>query len=78
MRMSYDPDADAFYLSLTEIPLGAVHRIALRSRRKPDEDRGVGGCRREVDLSHLVTKGFSFEEVRLEGRDSHRVFRSGS
>jgi hypothetical protein len=78
MRMSYDPDADAFYLSLTETPLGAVHRTSLRSRRKPDEDRGVGGCRRELDLSHLVTKGFSFEEVRLEGRDSHRVFRSGS
>ena len=26
MRMSYDLDADAFYLSLTEIPHGAVHR----------------------------------------------------
>ena len=26
MRMSYDPDADAFYLSLAEIPYGAVHR----------------------------------------------------
>lgn len=24
--MSYDSDADAFYLSLTEIPYGAVHR----------------------------------------------------
>jgi hypothetical protein len=26
MRMSNDPDADAFYLSLTEIPHGAVRR----------------------------------------------------
>ena len=26
MRMSYDLDADAFYLSPTEIPHGAVHR----------------------------------------------------
>ena len=75
MRMSYDPDADAFYLSLTEIPYGAVHRseeIAPATVLDYDQDGyllGIemyAGVAEKVDLSHLVTKGFSFEEVLRE------------
>ena len=76
--MSQDPDAVAFYLSVTEIPHGAVHRceeVAPATVLDYDQDgillriemyAGVAG---RVDLSHLVTKGFSFEEVRREEWD---------
>ncbi len=75
MRMSYDPDADAFYLSLTEIPGGTVHRseeVAPATVLDYDEDGNLlgievyAGVVERVDLSHLVTKGFSFEEIRRE------------
>jgi hypothetical protein len=80
MRMSYDPGADAFYLSPAEMPHGAARRSEevapatagnraglLRPGRKPPGDRGVRGRRAgRVDLSPLVTKGFTFEEVRRE------------
>jgi uncharacterized protein YuzE len=75
VRMSYDPDADAFYLSFTEIPRGAVHRseeVAPATVLDYDEDGNLlgvevyAGVAERVDLSRLVTKGFSFEEVRRE------------
>jgi uncharacterized protein YuzE len=75
MRMSYDPGADAFYLSLTEIPHGAVHRseeVAPATVLDYDEGGNLlgievyAGVAERVDLSHLVTKGFSFEEIRRE------------
>jgi uncharacterized protein YuzE len=75
MRMSYDPDADAFYLSLMEIPEGAVRRseeIAPATVVDYDQDGNLlgievyAGVAEKVDLSHLVTKGFSFEEIRRE------------
>ncbi len=75
MRMSYDPGADAFYLSLTEIPHGAVHRseeVAPATVLDYDEDGNLlgievyAGVAGRVDLSHLVTKGFGFEEIRRE------------
>ena len=78
MRMSYDPDADAFYLSLTEIPYGAVHRSEEVAPATVLDYDGAGnllgievyaGVAERVDLSHLVTKGFSFEEVRREEWD---------
>jgi uncharacterized protein YuzE len=78
MRMSYDPDADAFYLSLTEIPHGAVHsseEVAPATVLDYDEDGDLlgievyAGVAEKVDLSRLVTKGFSFEEVRREEWD---------
>ena len=76
MRMSYDPDA--FYLSLTEIPHGAVHRseeIAPATVLDYDQDGKLlgievyAGAAEKVDLLHLVTKGFGFEEVRREEWD---------
>ena len=75
MRMSYDPDADAFYLSLMEMPHGAVHRseeVAPATVLDYDQDEKLLGIEvyasvaGRVDLSHLVAKGFSFEEVRRE------------
>ena len=75
MRISYDPGADAFYLSLTEISHGAVHRseeVAPTTILDYDEDGNLlgievyGGVAGRVDLSHLVIKGFSFEEIRRE------------
>jgi uncharacterized protein YuzE len=75
MRMSYDPGADAFYLSLTEIPHGAVHRSEeVAPATVLDYDEGVdllgievyADVAKRVDLSRLITKGFSFEEVRRE------------
>ena len=78
MRMSYDPDTDAFYLSLIEIPEGAVRRseeIAPATVLDYDEDGNLlgievyAGVTERVDLSHLLTKGFSFREVRREEWD---------
>ena len=78
MKMSYDPDADAFYLSLMEIPKGAVHRseeVAPATVLDYDEDSNLlgievyAGVAERVDLSRLVTKGFSFEELRREEWD---------
>ena len=78
MRMSYDPDTDAFYLSLIEIPQGAVHRsdeVAPATVLDYDEDGNLlgievyAGVTERMDLSHLVTKGFSFREVRREEWD---------
>jgi uncharacterized protein YuzE len=78
MRMTYDPDAEAFYLSLVEIPRGAVHRseeVAPATVLDYDEDGNIlgievyAGAAERVDLSRLVTKGFSFEEVRREEWD---------
>jgi len=78
LRMSYDPDADAFYLSLTEIPHGAVHRceeVAPATVLDYNRDGNLlglevyAGLAERVDLSHLVTKGFSFKEVRREEWD---------
>jgi uncharacterized protein YuzE len=75
MRMSYDQGADAFYLSLTEIPDGAVRcseEVAPATVLDYDEDGKLlgievyAGVAERVDLSCLVTKGFSFEEVRQE------------
>jgi len=75
MRMSYDPDADAFYLSLAEIPDGAVLRseeVAPATVLDYDQDGNLlgievyAGVAGRVDLSNLVTKGFSFEEIRRE------------
>ena len=78
MKMSYDPDADAFCLSLIEIPEGAVHRseeVAPATVLDYDEHGNLlgievyAGVTERMDLSHLVTKGFSFEEVRREEWD---------
>jgi uncharacterized protein YuzE len=78
IKMRYDPGADAFYLSLTEIPQGAVHCsevVALATVLDYDEDGNLlgievyAGVAERVDLSRLVTKGFSFEEVRQEEWD---------
>ena len=78
MRMSYDPDTDAFYLSLIEIPEAAVHRseeVAPATVLDYDEDGNLlgievyAGVAGRVDLSHLITKGFSFGEVRREEWD---------
>jgi len=78
MRMSYDPDTDAFYLSLIEIPEAAVHRseeVAPATVLDYDEDGNLlgievyAGVAGRVDLSHLITKGFSFNEVRREEWD---------
>ena len=75
MRMSYDPDTDAFYLSLIEIPEAAVHRseeVAPATVLDYDEDGNLlgieiyAGVTERMDLSYLLTKGFSFEEVRRE------------
>jgi uncharacterized protein YuzE len=75
LRMSYDPDADAFYLSLTEIPVGGIHRseeVAPATVLDFDEEGNLvgvevyAGVTERVDLSSLVTKGFGFEEVRRE------------
>ena len=75
MRMSYDPDADAFYLSLIEIPVGGVRRseeVAHATVLDFDEEGNLvgvevyAGVAERVDLSSLVTKGFGFEEVRRE------------
>ena len=72
MRMSYDSDADAFYLSLTGIPHGAVHlseEVAPATVLDYDKNGNLlgievyAGVDERVDLSHLVTKGFSFDEV---------------
>ena len=73
--MSYDADADAFYLSLTEIPHGVVHRseeVAPATVLDYDQDGNLlgievyAGVAGRVDISHLITKGFSFDEVRRE------------
>ena len=78
MRMSYDSDAGAFYLSLIEIPHGAVQRseeVAPATVLDYDQDGNLlgievyAGVAGRVDLSHLVTKGFSFEEVWREEWD---------
>lgn len=78
MRMSYDPDTDAFYLSLIEIPEAAVRRseeVAPATVLDYDEDGNLlgieiyAGVTERMDLSHLVTKGFSFGEVRREEWD---------
>ncbi len=78
MRMSYDPDADAFYLSLMEVPDGAVHRseeVAPATVLDYDQDGNLlgievyAGVAERVDLSRLVTKGFGFVEVRQEEWD---------
>ena len=78
MRMSYDPDADAFYLSLTEIPVGGIHRseeVGPATVLDFDvEGNLVGvevyaGVTERVDLSSLLTKGFDFGEVRREEWD---------
>lgn len=75
MRMSYDPDADAFYLSLTEVSRGAVHRsdeVAPATVLDYDQNGNLlgievyAGVAGRVDLSHLITKGFSFDEIRRE------------
>jgi uncharacterized protein YuzE len=78
MRMSYDPDTDAFYLSLIEISDAAVRRseeVAPATVLDYDEDGNLlgievyAGATERMDLSHLVTKGFSFGEVRREEWD---------
>jgi len=78
MRMSYDPDTDAFYMSLVDIPQGAVHRseeVAPATVLDYDEDGNLLGIEvyvgvtERMDLSHLLTKGFSFREVRREEWD---------
>jgi uncharacterized protein YuzE len=78
MRMSYDPDADAFYLSLIEIPAGGIHRseeIAPATVLDFDEEGNLvgvevyAGVTERVYLSSLFTKGFDFEEVRREEWD---------
>jgi uncharacterized protein YuzE len=75
MKMSYDPSADAFYLYLTEIRDGAVHHSEeVAPATVLDYDEGVdllgievyADVAKRVDLSRLITKGFSFEEVRRE------------
>ena len=78
MRMSYDPYTDAFYMSLIDIPQGAVHRseeVAPATVLDFDEDGNLlgieiyAGVTERMDLSHLLTKGFSFGEVRREEWD---------
>ena len=78
MKMSYDPVAEAFYLSLIDIPQGAVHRseeVAPATVLDYDEDGNLlgievyTGATERMDLSHLVTKGFGFGEVRREEWD---------
>jgi uncharacterized protein YuzE len=75
MKMSYDPSADAFYLYLTEIREGGIHHseeVAPATVLDYDEGGNLLGIEvyaevaKRVDLSRLITKGFSFEEVRRE------------
>jgi len=62
-------------LSLTEIPHGAVHRsdeVAPATVLDYDQNGNLlrievyAGVAGRVDLSHLITKAFSFDEIRRE------------
>lgn len=75
MKITYDPEVDAFYLYLVDIRDGGVDRseeVAPSTVLDFDEEGNLLGVEiyasvdERVDLKRLVTKGFRFETVRQE------------
>ena len=84
MKITYDPDADAFYLYLVDIPDGGVDRseeVAPSTVLDFDGEGNLLGVEiyakvsERADLVRLVTKGFRFGTVEREAweRRSDRI-----
>jgi uncharacterized protein YuzE len=78
MKITYDPEVDAFYLYLVDIRAGGVDRseeVAPSTVLDFDKEGNLLGIEiydrvaERVDLKRLVNKGFRFETMRHEERD---------
>ena len=74
MKLSYDPQTNALYISLVDKPSARTEEVARDTLLDFDEEGNVVGidiysdAAARVDLSRLVTMGFEFEEVVRQDR----------
>ena len=72
MKITYDPQTDALYISLVDKPSTDAREVAPETVLDFDAEGNVvgldiyGDARARVELSRLVTVGFEFGEVRRE------------